>query len=338
MQNHSKEFNAEAFSKEATNITLYERVMEMVDNFGEVQSPDILPMWRDFYDRMISEKGKGNKRKSSDFTESFNGFRYRCNLSNCHEGWVIAMRRLLQGVPSFSKDLKIDYNIIKPLLKGAGLTLFAGAMNSGKSTTMFAALENMDRRERGLLGTCEDPIEYLFQGGGVIQREVGEHVESFEQAIRDFVRQNRKTIMVSEIRDPETANAAVLAASTGHSVIGTIHSDGAPDTYTRLLALVDPRYARLLPVTLRGVFWQHLLRFSDRTRDPLPVIESIEVTTGVRQILQGGPESIPLLANEMRRQGRKSMAETAMALVSQGKATREEVREFTERRGRINDI
>ncbi len=58
MQNHSKEFNAEAFSREATNITLYESVMEMVDNFGEVQSPDILPMWRDFYDRNGLREGE----------------------------------------------------------------------------------------------------------------------------------------------------------------------------------------------------------------------------------------------------------------------------------------
>jgi twitching motility protein PilT len=333
-----KDFDAEAFAKEATNITLSERTMEMVDNFGQVHSPEILPIWKDFYEKMLAEKGKGNKRKSADFTIPFNGYRYRCNLANSMDGWVIAMRRLLQGKLNFQKDLKLDYNVVKSLMKGAGLTLFAGVMGSGKSTTMFSALENMDPLERGLLGTCEDPIEYIFEGGGVIQREVGEHVESFEQAIRDCVRQNRKTIMVSEIRDPETANAALLAASTGHSVFATIHADSAPDAYTRMMALVDPRYERLVPQTLRGIFWQHILRFSDGQRAPLPIYESIEVTGAVRQILQGGPEKLPMLANEMKRQGRRNMAETAMAWVTANKVSREEVREFTDRRGRINEL
>ncbi|MGU0800465.1 hypothetical protein ACSETL_36255, partial [Pseudomonas aeruginosa] len=70
-----KEFDAEAFAKEATNITLSERTMEMVDNFGQVHSPEILPIWKDFYEKMLAEKGKGNKRKSADFTIPFNGLR-----------------------------------------------------------------------------------------------------------------------------------------------------------------------------------------------------------------------------------------------------------------------
>lgn len=88
----------------------------------------------------------------------------------------------------------------------------------------------------------------------------------------------------SAVRDPETANAALLAASTGHSVFATIHADSAPDAYPGT-GMVDPRYERLVPQTLRGIFWQHMLRFSDGQRAPLPIYESIKVTGAVRQIL-----------------------------------------------------
>ena len=195
----------------------------------------------------------------------------------------------------------------------------------------------MDKKERGPIGTVEDPIEGLLTGPGVIQREVGTHVDSFAQAIKDFVRQNRHTIAVSEIRDPETANAALMAASTGHSVVATIHADSALDVFPRMLALVDDKLAKILPRTMRGIWWQHVVRFGDSDRKPLPVYESLEVTNAVRQILEAGVDKLPQLGNEMQRQSRKSMAETAMQLVAQRLATRDEVAEFINRRGRINE-
>ncbi len=326
------------FYDSANNLTLNEKYIEAIDNFGNFKRGRLDAKWKDFFEKMLAEKVKGDKRKSADFTVPFEGFRYRCNLANSNDGFTISMRRLPQEVPSFRDDLHLDWTIVEPLMKGTGLTLFAGIMGSGKSTTMYAAIDKMDKRERGQLGTVEDPIEQIYTGAGVIQREVGTHVESFEQAIRDCVRQNRRTIMVSEIRDPDTANAALLAASTGLSVFATIHADSAIDIVQRMTALIDTKYERLLPRSLRGLWWQHVLRFADGKRTPLPIYESIEVTGPVRQILEEGPAKYPMLANEMKRQGRKTMAETAMQLVTSGKVKRTEVTEFITRRDRINDF
>lgn len=75
------------------------------------------------------------------------------------------MRKLMKSIPRVDKDLGLDWNAIRPLLEGSGLTIFAGQMSSGKSTTMISAIEQLGRK-RGNLGTVEDPIEVEFQGGG----------------------------------------------------------------------------------------------------------------------------------------------------------------------------
>ncbi|SED32074.1 twitching motility protein PilT [Pseudomonas saponiphila] len=320
-----------------TNLYLTSNFVETTDNNGVYSRIACEGTWKDLFETTVAEKKKADRKKSSDFTIEWNGSRYRCNLADSYHGYGLTMRILPAGAPSFREDLKLDANIVLSLLKGTGLTLFAGQMGSGKSTTMFAALERMDKKERGPIGTVEDPIEGLLTGPGVIQREVGTHVDSFAQAIKDFVRQNRHTIAVSEIRDPETANAALMAASTGHSVVATIHADSALDVFPRMLALVDDKLAKILPRTMRGIWWQHVVRFGDSDRKPLPVYESLEVTNAVRQILEAGVDKLPQLGNEMQRQSRKSMAETAMQLVAQRLATRDEVAEFINRRGRINE-
>lgn len=327
----------EAHYAMATNIELTSNHIEASDNNDRIVRGPIYGQWKDFYETMIAENVRGNKKLSSDFTAPFIGHRYRCCLANSYNGFTVSMRRLPDRVPDFREDLQLDWNVIEPLTRGSGLTLFSGIMNSGKSTTMCATIAKMDRRVRGNLGTVENPIEYIFEGSGVIQREIGEHTESAEAAIRDCVRQHRRTIMISEIRDPETANAALLVASTGLSVFATIHADSAMDVVGRFQALVDSKYEKLIPRTLRGLWWQHVLRFSDDRR-PVPIYESIEVTNAVRQILEAGPDKFPQLTQEMQKQGRKNMAETALQLVNKRLVSRQEVSDFIARRGRVTEF
>lgn len=327
-----------ALCQTATNIYMTGTFIEAVDNFGIAKQGRNEGVWLDFFQATISDRAGVDQKKSQDFTTNLNGYRYRCCLAASNDGWGISMRLLPLNVPRLREDLQLDWNTIEPLLRGTGLTLFAGQMNSGKSTTLYSAIDRMDKRERGPITTIDDPTEIILRGPGVIQREVGTHVETFPQAIRDCMRQFRKTIVISEIRDPETAAAAILAASTGHSVCGTIHADSATEIVPRMLTLLDPKYARLLPGTLRGLWWQHVVRFGDAARKPVPIYESIEVTSAVRQILEAGPTRYPLLAQEMKSQGRKTMQECASALVSRGTVKREEVAEFLFRRGRVHDI
>jgi twitching motility protein PilT len=321
----------------STNFYITSKFVEITDNNGIFRRIACEGKWKALFEEQIGAKKKADRRKESDFTIEYDGLRYRCNLADSLMGYGLTMRLLPTNAPSFRDDLHLDANIVLSLLKGTGLTLFAGQMGSGKSTTMYAALERMDKRIRGPIGTVEDPIEGILSGPGVIQREVGTHVTSFADAIRNFMRQNRRTIVVSEIRDPETANAALMAASTGHSVMATIHADSALDVIPRMLALVDDKLAKILPGAMRGIWWQHVLRFEDEQRRPVPVYESLECTVAVRQILEHGPERFPQLLQCMKSQNRKSMAESAQALVASRQASREEVADFLIRRDRIND-
>ncbi|WP_409287020.1 ATPase, T2SS/T4P/T4SS family [Pseudomonas guariconensis] len=324
---------------EANNITLFANRLEANDNFGRFQIYDTPPgPWKDFYDSKTADlAARANKRKSQNFTTQFQGDRFRCILTDSNEGLCITMRRLMRQIPRIEKDLKLDWGAIGPLMQGSGLTIFASAMGHGKSTTMISAIEGIGQKARGNLGTVEDPIEGIFPGGGVIQREVGTHVDTFQDAIRDFIRQFRQTIMVGEIRDSETAEAAVQAASLGHSVFATLHTDSAIDIPARMSVLLDAKYTRLLPTVMRGMWWQHLIRSGEGQVDPLPIYESLYVTNAVRQIIAAGPEALPQLMQEMHVQGRKNMAETAMHWVRMRKLRQEQVQQWLQPRGRIND-
>lgn len=316
------------------NILLTDEFVETTDYHGVVTFGRTTPIWRDFFQRSLASKKKASLTKSAHFTDEFLGGRYRCCLANAAKGWGISMRGLPLKVPSLRDDCGLDWNDLKALTMGSGLTLFAGRMGSGKSTTMAACIGMLDPLQ-AQIATVEDPIEVLYPSFSVIQREIGTHVDNFAEAIRDCVRQSRTTIVVSEIRDSETANAALLAASTGHSVFATIHADNAFDIFTRMSALIDPRYERVLARNLRGCWWQHVVRFGTAERKPLPVYESLLVDNEAKNIFEKGTTALPQLAAVMDRQKRKQMGEIASIYVSQGVASRDEMAEFLAPRNRV---
>ncbi|MFM9976620.1 MAG: GspE/PulE family protein [Sphingomonadaceae bacterium] len=137
-----------------------------------------------------------------------------------------------------------------------GIVLVTGPTGSGKTTTLYAALAELNQRERKLL-TVEDPIEYRLPG--VIQTQVTPGIGfTFATALRSFLRQDPDVMMVGEIRDRETADIAVQAALTGHMILSTLHTNTAPGAVTRLLDMgVEPL---LLSSVLTGVVAQRLVR------------------------------------------------------------------------------
>jgi Tfp pilus assembly pilus retraction ATPase PilT len=326
----------DAALNEGANIFLSDTgYVDTTDDYGVVTVGTAPPIWKDFFQTNYSQRGRGSHTKASHYTTDFMGQRYRCCLANSAKGWGISMRRLKPKIPALRDDLGLDWGIIQPLTLGSGLTLFAGRMGCGKSTTMAATIGQLDPRQ-SQIATVEDPIEVLYPSQSILQREVGTHVDSFPEAIRDCVRQNRTTIVVSEIRDSETANAALLAASTGHSVFATIHADNVFDIYTRMLTLIDQRYEKVLARNIRGMWWQQVVRFGTRERKPVPIFESLLIDNQARNILDGGPSKLQMLASVMESQNRKDASYVASMAVAQGRASRDEMSEFLNRRNRLN--
>jgi general secretion pathway protein E len=173
-------------------------------------------------------------------------------------------------------DRATERAFIELLEKPHGIVLVTGPTGSGKTTTLYAALTALNTTERKIL-TIEDPIEYRL--AGINQMQVKPQIGlTFAAALRSFLRQDPDVMMVGEVRDLETAQVAVQAALTGHTILSTLHTNSAASTVTRLLDMgVEPF---LVTSTLNGILAQRLVRrLCQQCREPLttsdPLIEGL---------------------------------------------------------------
>jgi twitching motility protein PilT len=164
-----------------------------------------------------------------------------------------------------------------------GLTLVTGTTGSGKSTTLAAMVDLINNSYRCKIITIEDPVEYMHsnQKAMVSQLEVGQDTPSFEQGLRQALRQDPDVILVGELRDSESMRMALRAADTGHQVFSTVHSTNAPQTIERILALIPPEERSIatsqLASSLLAVISQRLAVTRDGNR------------RAAMEILRGGP-------------------------------------------------
>ncbi|WP_193771406.1 GspE/PulE family protein, partial [Candidatus Magnetaquicoccus inordinatus] len=187
----------------------------------------------------------------------------------------------------FGADMLIDFR--KALHRPNGILLVTGPTGSGKTTTLYAALSELNSPEKKIL-TIEDPIEYELKG--INQVEVKPQIElTFARALRSFLRQDPDIIMVGEIRDAESAKIAVESALTGHLVLSTLHTNSAAATITRLLEMGIKDY--LLTSTLVGVLAQRLVRrICTACREPYQLEDSLAREYGLKALVPEGDVTI----------------------------------------------
>ena len=186
-----------------------------------------------------------------------NGFRQRGSIS-------FAFRVIPHEVPSFA-TLRLPTGVERLAEEHRGLVLVTGATGSGKTTTLAAVIDHINRTRRQHIMTIEDPIEILHSDHGCIvnQREVGLDTESFLAAIRRVLRQDPDVILIGELRDAETAETALKAAESGHLVFSTMHTIDAAETIGRMVeffpAAKQDQIRSIMAGVLRGVVSQRLL-------------------------------------------------------------------------------
>ena len=186
-----------------------------------------------------------------------NGYRQRGSIS-------FAFRVIPNEVPSFA-HLRLPQGVARLAEEHRGLVLVTGATGSGKTTTLAAVIDHINRSRRQHIVTIEDPIEILHADHGCIvnQREVGLDTESFLAAIRRVLRQDPDVILIGELRDAETAETALKAAESGHLVFSTMHTIDAAETIGRMVeffpAAKQDQIRSILAGVLRGVISQRLL-------------------------------------------------------------------------------
>jgi type IV pilus assembly protein PilB len=173
------------------------------------------------------------------------------------------------------EDLKIFKDMIN---QPQGMVLITGPTGSGKTTTIYSALSELNKLDVNI-STAEDPIEFNLEG--INQVQVNTEIDlTFSTALRAFLRQDPDIIMVGEIRDLETAEIAFKAASTGHMVVSTLHTNDAPSTVTRLTEMGVPSY--LITSTLNLVVAQRLLgKICESCKEPIKVPESTLLNLGI---------------------------------------------------------
>jgi len=219
---------------------------------------------------------------------------------------------------------------------GQGVILAAGPTGSGKSSTLFGAMAELDREGRNLV-TLEDPVEYRLPGANQVQVNPKAGL-TFPAALRSVLRQDPDIIMVGEIRDRETAEIAMAAAVTGHLVLSTIHTVDAPGAITRLLNMGVPPY--LLAGGLAGVVAQRLVRSLCRTcggkkgegcgdcpdgyRGRTGVFQVLTMNDSLRESVATGV-SLGSLRQLAREGGMLSIKEDALRKVAEGLTSPHEV-------------
>jgi twitching motility protein PilT len=190
--------------------------------------------------------------------------RFRINAFRQRGAISIAFRVIPKHVPTFA-DLSLPPGVERLSEEHRGLILATGATGSGKTTTLAAIVDHVNRTRRQHIVTIEDPIEILHEDRGCIvnQREVGLDTESFQQGLRRALRQDPDVILIGELRDVETAQTALQAAESGHLVLSTMHTVDAAETIGRLVeffpAVKQAQVRSIMAGVLRGVISQRLL-------------------------------------------------------------------------------
>lgn len=262
----------------------------------------------------------------TDFAVTFrNIVRMRCNIYRQQEHTAMALRLLPLTIPT-AQELLLPEVVIEQAEKPRGLVLITGPTGSGKSSTLAALLDHINRTARRHIITLEDPIEYVHERNLCVinQREVGVDTDSFAAGLRAALRQDPDVILVGEMRDLETISTAITAAETGHLVFGTLHTKGAANTVDRIIDAFPASQQAQVRIQLADVLecaiGQTLLpRVGGGRR---AVFEVLVGTPAVRSLIrQNKSFQITSTMQTGKRQGMMLLDDSLIALVRAGEVT-----------------
>lgn len=288
---------------------------------------------QEWIDTVVDARGREDMLRTGavDFAVSVAEVgRFRCNVfRQCGENGFV-FRRINSEIPSF-KDLNLPVQPLKQLASlKRGLVLATGTAGSGKSTTLASMIEYVNRNQQKHIVTIEDPVEFRFEDRFSIvnQREVGHDCESFAAALRQAVRQSPDVILIGEMRDRETVEAAISAAETGHLVFSTLHTVNAVQTVERIISFFPPHQHDLirsqLALNLAGVVSLRLIK-NKEGRSLVPAVELLMNTPTVRDLLESGQtKALPKALAEGAFYGTMTFNQSLIRLFEAGNITLED--------------
>jgi twitching motility protein PilT len=254
--------------------------------------------------------------------------RFRVNVFTQAHGLAVALRPVSRRAPSLL-ELNLPESVGNLANVSGGLVLVVGPTGSGKSSTLAAMVETVNRTRNRHILTIEDPIEFVYQTRRCLihQREVGAHVESFAAGLRAALRESPDVILVGEMRDRETIAMALTAAETGHLVLSTLHSGSAPMAIDRVVDIFPEhqqgQVRQELAGSLRAVLTQQLLP-GVRPGTRFPAIELLTVNYAVAALIrEGKTHQLSTQIQTGREDGMIAFEASLFELVRAGRVSRE---------------
>lgn len=295
---------------EAASITT-EKVRELLASFVP---PEILKLFKE--------------KKEIDFSFGYQSFRFRVNIY-FQKGCEAASLRLIPKKIRSIGELGLPPIVERFSEHSQGFVIFTGPTGSGKSTSLAALIDKINKEQRKHIVTIEDPIEYVFEHDKSVisQREIGTDSDSFARALRSALREDPDVVLVGEMRDLETIEAALTIAETGHLVFTTLHTNSAAQTADRIIN-VFPSHLRQqvsnqLASVLLGVVSQRLIPKVGGGR--IAVCELMLANSAVRSLIRDGKTyQIPNVIQTSAAEGMMSLDKVLAEYVSRGDITMED--------------
>jgi twitching motility protein PilT len=260
------------------------------------------------------------RRNDTDFAYEIEGLsRFRCNFFRDRKG-MGAVFRVIPSKIITAEEMGLSKEILDLCHLSKGLVLVTGPTGSGKSTTLTALIDYINRNRTDHIITIEDPIEFVHENRKCLvnQRQVGEHTDSFKDALRAALREDPDIVLIGEMRDLETVAIAIETAETGHLVFGTLHTSSASSTVDRIIdqfpADQQAQIRVMLASSLKGVISQMLCKKIGGGR--VPALEVMIGTSPIQNLIRESKIfQIPSIMQTSRKQGMCLMNDSLLDLV-----------------------
>jgi twitching motility protein PilT len=317
------------FEQKASDLHLSSGNPPILRINGELHRVDYPPLESDTLKGMLYEITPEYKVKvyeesgDVDFGYEIPGVsRFRANFFNQKNGCSAVFRQIPSKVLSFEDFEKFDAPLPAVLKKFSmlhkGLVLVTGPTGSGKSTTLAAMVDYCNKNRKDHILTIEDPIEFVHESKNslVNHREVGLHTKSFSAALKGALREDPDIVLVGEMRDLETIELALTAASTGHLVFGTLHTPSAAKTVDRIIDVFPADQQNKIRATLsealKGVIAQNLFKRIDK-KGRVAALEILVFTTAVANLVrEGKTHQIPGMIQVGKKLGNQPLDDAIM--------------------------
>ncbi|NUO05217.1 MAG: type IV pilus twitching motility protein PilT [Candidatus Brocadia sinica] len=316
-----------AKKENASDIHISSGEPPMIRIHGDIRKIDVPPLNKEAVHKILYDILNDQQRKTYeehhelDFAIALGDTgRFRVNAFLQSRGESVVFRTIPAAIPTL-EQLDMPKIVGELTKKNKGLVLVTGPTGCGKSTTLAAMVDLINREEKCHILTIEDPIEFVHQSKNSLinQRELGPHTHSFANALRSALREDPDVILVGEMRDLETISLALTAAETGHLVFGTLHTSSAPKTVDRIIDVFLPEQQ----AQVRTMFSESIQAVLTQ-KGRVAALEIMIGTSAVRNLIRENKiAQIPSSLQTGRQYGMQTMDQALIELCQKDLVTRE---------------